>query len=207
MNRLSKLVIFIFLLILTNLSLAETTKPSKIEILSDVAKALGDLGESIVKITNGIKHVVVTGEEGVSYVLAKKTQSELKELSARSTQFAASQNIRVIESIDEYLQYPNPRNWLFVRAKLENVLSRGSELLSEWNKERSDFIVETSYARLIESLNSRLNILQKLSNMEAPTTEEELKALKQVNEEYLKLVDVFKQAIQELNTYIKNGNV
>jgi len=119
---------------LLSLSFSEPSKASKLQILTEVAQALGDLGDSVVKITDGIKHIVVTGGEGVSFVLAKKTKSELKELSALSTQFAATQNVSVIQSIDEYLRYPNARDWPFVQQKLSNVLFRGTELLKEWNE-------------------------------------------------------------------------
>jgi hypothetical protein len=205
MYRLPKFTIIILLLAVSALSYSAPSKGSKLQILVEVAQALGDLGESVVKITDGIKHIVVTGEEGVSFVLAKKTKSELKELSALSTQFAATQNTSVIQSIDEYLLNPNTRDWPFVQQKLSNVLLRGSELLTEWNEERSDFIIEPSYVQLLETLNARVNILQKLSSMGAPTTKEELEALSVVNYRYKHLVQQFKRAIQELNSYIKSN--
>jgi hypothetical protein len=96
MYRLPKFTLIILLLAVSALSYSAPSKGSKLQILVEVAQALGDLGESVVKITDGIKHIVVTGEEGVSFVLAKKTKSELKELSAVSTQFAATQNTSVI---------------------------------------------------------------------------------------------------------------
>jgi len=206
MCRFPRIIIVLAMLITPSISFGDGLNTSKIEILTEVAKALGDLGESIVKITDGIKHMVVTGEEGVSYVLAKKTKSDLMELSAQSTQFAVTLNIQVTESIDDYLLNPNPVDWPFVQQKLKNVLMRGSELLDEWKKERSDFIVEPAYARLIEALNSRVSILQRLSSMEAPITKEELDALKEVNTRYKNLVAQFRKAIEELNTYIKNEN-
>jgi sporulation protein YlmC with PRC-barrel domain len=205
MLQFSKITIFIFLVAFSSLSFSEPPKASKLQILTEVAKALGELGDSVVKITDGVKHVVVTGGEGVSFVLAKKTKSELKELSAVSTQFAAQQNIRVVQSIDEYLEYPNTRDWPVIQQKLSDVLLRGTELLSEWNEERSDFIVESSYIQLVESLNARVSILQKLSSMEAPTTKKELEALSEVNEKYKALIKQFKNAVQELNTYIKSN--
>ena len=173
------------------------------EVLTEVSKALGELGDSIVKITDGIKHIVVTGGEGVSFVFAKKTKNDLKELSAESTQFAISQNAKIVESIDEYLLNPSKYDWPFVQKKLSDVLLLGTELLMEWNEERSDFIVEASYEKLLDSLNSRISILEKIKSMEAPTTEEELGALSEVNKKYKALINNFREAIRELNTYIK----
>lgn len=205
MRKIPILVALLLVVSISSVTSASPSKVSKIEVLSEIAKALGDLGDSIVKITNGIKHIVVTGEEGVSFILAKKTKSQLKELSAISTQFAVSQNIRAVQSIDDYIQYPNPDDWPYVQEKLRNILLSGSELLSEWNKERSDFIVEPSYARLIETLNARVGILEKLSSIEAPLTTKELEALGELNHNYKALVAQFKSAIKELNKYIKNN--
>lgn len=205
MNRFSKVTVIFLLAAFSSLSFSEPSKASKLQILTEVAKALGDLGDSIVKITDGIKHVVVTSKEGVSFVLAKKTKSELKDLSATSTQFAAQQNVSVIQSIDEYLEFPNYRDWPVVQQKLNDVLFRGTELLTEWNEERSDFIVESSYTQLLETLNARVNILQRLNSMEAPTEKKELEALREVNERYKALVQQFKNAVQELNVYIKSN--
>jgi hypothetical protein len=205
MNQFSKITVIFLLMVFSSLSFSAPSKASKLQILTEVAKALGDLGDSVVKITDGVKQVVITGGEGVSFVLAKKTKSELKDLSATSAQFAAQQNARVIQSIDEYLKYPSARDWPAVQQKLSNVLLRGTELLTEWNEERSDFIVESSYAQLLETLNARVNILQKLSSMEAPTTKEELEALSEVNERYKTLIQKFKNAVQELNAYIKSN--
>lgn len=205
MYRFSKFAFIIIFVTYASLSYSEPTKASKLQILTEVAQALGDLGDSVVKITDGIKHIIVTGGEGVSFVLAKKTKYELIKLSATSTQFAATQNASVIQSIDEYLRHPNARDWPFVQQKLSNVLFRGSELLKEWNEERSDFIAEPAYAELLETLNARVSILRKLNSMDAPTTKEELEALHVVNHRYKILVHQFKSAVQELNIYIKSN--
>ena len=203
MFRLSRFLVFCLFLFLSSHTFSESARVSKLEVLTEVSKALGELGDSIVKITDGIKHIVVTGGEGVSFVFAKKTKNDLKELSAESTQFAISQNAKIVESIDEYLLNPSKYDWPFVQKKLSDVLLLGTELLMEWNEERSDFIVEASYEKLLDSLNSRISILEKIKSMEAPTTEEELGALSEVNKKYKALINNFREAIRELNTYIK----
>ncbi|KDM89658.1 hypothetical protein EA58_21260 [Photobacterium galatheae] len=192
------------LVILTmQISVAASNQTSKIEVLTEVAKSLGDIGDSIVKITDGIKHVVVTGEEGINYFFARKARKDLINLSAKSTQFSAYQNVAVTVTIDEYLRNPSYSGWVDVQERLLTVVKEGAKLLSEWNDERSDFIVEPSYASLIESLNSRISILEKLLFLEPPITESELNVLKNVNIEYKKLMREFRLAVNELNVYLK----
>lgn len=182
---------------------AQANAASKTEILIGIAKALGEIGDSIIKITDGIKHVIVTGEGGVSYILAKNTENDLRELSALSTQFSATSNMEFVESIDDYLLHPTPNGWKQVRARISNILSKGSILLSKWDKQRSDFIAQESYANLLNSLNGRMRILMQLQSMDAPTSKKEINALREVNKKYKALILNFRKAIQELNNYIK----
>jgi hypothetical protein len=201
-----RVVFFVLLFTLTNFSSAEPVTPisAKVAVLNDVAQALGSLGDAIVKITDGVKHLIETSSEGVDVILAENTKSRLKDLSARSTQFSVKQNIVVTQSIDDYLIHPTPMGWHDVTNSLSEVLTNGKSLLDDWHEERSDFILEDAYATISATLSSRLNLLQKLVELPPPTTPDELTALSKINVQYKRLIEIFRNAIKELNAYLKH---
>jgi len=56
---------------------------------------------------------------------------------------------------------------------------------------------------MVSSLNRRAGILEKISALPEPTTREEREALEQVVQEYRRLLNNFREAVNELNDYLK----
>lgn len=197
---------FWVLLAIIFISSAHANPKSKSSVLLEAAQAIGALGDAISSITDGVKKLVVTSTKGVDYVLAEKTRSDLKDLGAKSMQFTITNNMFFINSIEEYLFRRTPDTWKEVKISLTSVLTDGEELLSEWKEQRSDFVLEEAYEKLYSSLHSRLSIVKKINHLGPPETEEELEALKKVKVEYESLIIQFREAVKELNLYIKNKN-
>ena len=196
------LAIFIFCFINSSSAVADELNQSKTSVLIEVDQALGELGDSIVKLADGVKHLADGENNTLDYLFAKKTKNTLRDLSIRSTQLR-NQNTMAVGIRNEYLLDPRPQVWYESKMKLGIIIKSGSQLLQEWEAERSNIAHEESIKQHLSTLNKRMNILKKLEQMEPPVTDEELAALNQVNQTYSKLINQFDAAILELDTYIR----
>lgn len=178
---------------------------SRINLFKDAVEAVGAAGDAIAKITDGIRHLVVTGAEGYNYVAAERERDRLKRLSARATNLGSVKQQIVVRSIDEYLKKSNPSqaDWDAVTDGIRNVIIGVKGLLDDVRNERSDFVLEESYSKFVSTLGSRALLLDKLENLPAPSTTEERAALAQINIEYKRLLTNFQEAITQLNAYLK----
>jgi hypothetical protein len=166
---------------------------------------MGAAGDAMVKLTDGFKHMVTTGYSGYNHISAKRTHKRLVSLSARATQIQYHQQSTFVYSIDDYLSIdiPTPLHWTRVVRGIKEVLKKLTKILDDVHKERSDFVLENAYAKLTESLAARLGLLAKLSKMPPPKSEDEKESLRKIQEEYKRLLNNFREAIEQLNLYLK----
>lgn len=174
-------------------------------MFKDAVEAVGAAGDAIAKITDGFAHLVATGSSGYNYIAAERELKRLKDMSARATNLSMHSQAVVVRSIDEYLQKPSPTiwDWLAVKEAIRNVIGDVKLLLYDVRKERSDFVLEDSYAKLLFTVGSRAVILDKLYDLPQPVTPEERQALSEINQEYKRLLANFQEAIKQLNLYLK----
>jgi len=180
---------------------ADDLQQSKTSVLNEVAQTLGELGESLAKLTDGVKRQVASGNNTLDNLFVQRTKNTLTDLSIRSTQLRNNQNTMATGIRNDYFLDPRPHVWYESKTNLGIIIKSGSDTLQEWAAEHSDFAQEESYKNLL----STLSILEKLEKMEPPATDEELSALIQVNQNYRKLIDQLNAATLELNTYIKKN--
>jgi hypothetical protein len=194
--------------IVPTLAPAQIPLVGRLEVLKDVGDAVGAAGDAISKLTDGIAHLVSTANSGWAYVSASNVKSRLNDISARATSLAAIKNVRVVESIDEYLKHPHPTipDWDAVNERFAGVIIEVKGLLDNLKSERSDFIREDAYAKLVQTLASRSSLLDKLRTLPPPETSEERKALRLINDKYKVLILNFQAAVRELNAYLKQVN-
>lgn len=178
---------------------------NKMNIFKEVIEALGAAGDAIAKLTDGIKHLVVTGNDGYEYISAKREHSRLIDLSARLSHLSGHYNIRVVESIDEYLKKENPTiyDWYTVQAGIEKAITEVHSILQDVKEERSDFVLEEAYFTLSETINTRATLLSRLEAIPQPAADEQLEDLRTINEKYKILIEKLNEAIKELNEYLK----
>ena len=203
-----KYAIVIFLsMTLSCVALAETNALKRINLFKDAVEAIGAAGDAIENLTNSIAHLIKTGSEGYDYVAAKREYNRLKGLSARSTNLINLKQEAVVKSIDEYLATDSPSNyeWDSLIQGIQGVVGDVRLLLDDVKEERSDFVLQDAYIKMGSSLQSRTMILNKISSLPKPNSEEELEQLRKLNDEYKRLIASFKEAIKQLNTYIKQS--
>ena len=170
--------------------------------ITDLVSAAGD---AIINITDGIKHLVKTGASGLDYLSAKRDRDRLIRISARAANLAFVQQASIVMNIDEYLKIKNPtdQDWWIIQEGVNSVLKEIALLLEEMKSERSDFVLEEAYNLLLSSFQYRSSHLESIYKLPPPTNKNERKALKNLNTEYKRLLKAFKDAIVQLNVYLK----
>jgi hypothetical protein len=154
---------------------------------------------------------------------ARATQERLRDISARLTFLSEYKNVRVIASVDEYIEEwehatksgtaaltesaaSTLKNaWSTLIAHVKATLMQVRALLGDLERERSDLVTQSVYQDLIKTLGGRSSLLEALSNSSAPTTPAEIDALRVVSENYKALRDNLLKAIQAINAYIHNS--
>lgn len=166
---------------------------------------IGACGNAIASITDGIKHLVETGAAGYDYIAAWREHKRLRDLSAYATNLIGTSQVSMIRSIDEYLATPNPTefDWDAIRHGIANVMVGVQHILEDVRKERSDFVLEETYLKIIETLHGRIALFDKILMIPQPKTQQEREALEMINTEYKRLLNEFRKAIQQLNLYLK----
>jgi hypothetical protein len=179
---------------------------TELVLYKEIVGLLGATGDAIIKITDGIKHLIVTGVSGYNHIAADRERKRLIRMSAVATDLASTHQAIVVRSIDEYLDSSEPTifDWIAVKEGVSGVLEEIRDLLDDVREERSEFVLESAYERLLRSLGIRSSFLEGLSRVPPPTTEEERDALREINNEYKRLLKAFSEAIEQLNLYLKS---
>ncbi len=177
-------------------------------LYKEIIESIGAAGDALTKIVDGIKHLVVTGTSGYNYVAAERERKRLIEISARATNLQARHQARVVRDIDEFLKKNNPNamDWYAVKGGITYVIENIKNLLDDVGKERSDFVLESAYSKLLEALGDRVSLLTKISELRLPNTQEEKDALRELNAEYKRLLSCFRDAIAMLNEYLSRSH-
>lgn len=193
------------LLILPTLSFGQSDAVAgRIALLEDLVKALGAAGEAISKLTAGFKDLVSTGADGYNYVAARRERTRLLEISRRTANLFGS-NQAVVDGLDEYvaLHNRNEADWRNVARNVNSTLSKVQMLLADVESENGDFVLQNTSLALKETLTARSLLLQQLAEIPAPASNEELALLVKASEKYKVLIANAKEAVKELNAYVK----
>ena len=176
----------------------------RLALFEDLAKALGEAGDAIGKISDGVARLVSDANSGWNYVEANRTRSRLIDISARTTGVLVSNDL-FVESFSRYLNLPNPKpeDWTRATEDINKTLANITSLLSDLKRERSDFVLESAYLSLQTSLSARVDLLNKVDSRGPPQTPQERDAFADIVSKYKILIANFKRAIEELNIYIK----
>jgi hypothetical protein len=84
-------------------------------------------------------------------------------------------------------------------------LQQIQELLDDMKAERSDFVLEETYGEIMSTLQSRIEIIEKLRHLPAPRSPEELEELKEVVRQYDRLRENAKKASVAFADYLKKS--
>src|SRR5262249_16821688 len=156
-------------LLLTSGSLAWAVAPSfgqvpvadRIALLKELVEAIGAAGDALKKLTDGLKHLVVTGVGGYDAAKARIVHARIVETRAMPSSLVASQ-FMMAKSLEEYVarapksdEQERQSAWSALVERMRHVLERVLELLGRVREDRSDFVLEPAYAKLVETLTAR----------------------------------------------------
>ncbi len=194
---------------------AHAQPAATIVALEALVRILGSAGEAISKFTKGVTEAVKAGATAYDYASARRDRSNLIDISAKMTTLVTGGNMVVIDGIEGYINFAkNSKDAGLVTAEWQQVVERVREtlylikhLLDDVEKTRSDFVAQDAYMELASTLNQRGTALGMLSRLTAPSSPEELEVLARANTKYKGLVVEAKEAIKQLNLYIREQDL
>ncbi len=165
---------------------------------------LGAAGDALIKLSDGFKHLVITGSDGYNHIAARRIHKRLVDLSARGVFLLVTQ-YTAIADVEDYITEDDTElhGWKTIVGNIESINIEITSILDDVRKERSDFVLEDAYLNILNSLNSRKNLAKKLTTMPFPMNKEEREQLSKISEEYKRLFVKFSDAIKDLNLYLK----
>jgi hypothetical protein len=197
-------------------------KPASISGLDELAKALGDAADCIGKLGDNVAHLVKLAVQGWDAASARRTRARLRDISARLSAFQTGAKMEIIGTIDDYIVRWNRltkngrkalpyapslySSWYEVLSQISGGLTEVKALLTDVRAERSDLVNEPTYRDLLEALSERVRLFEKLQDQSAPMSRPEIDALKIVSANYKKLREKLKEAVLDLNLYLKDHN-
>jgi hypothetical protein len=181
---------------------------ARIAILREIISAIGDAGEAISKLTAGVKDMLVAGTEGFDFVSARRDKGRLKDILSRNYVSMTVKQSYVVQSLDEYLQKPNPsdEDWDEVAQKIKSTLKTLNEIFSDVKSENSNFVLDKSFKDLVTSLANRTSTLNKLSEISPPFSANERGLLFEISRAYKKLLSKAAVAHDELADYLSKNS-
>ena len=174
----------IVIILITTLMTASVNSAglSKIAILNDAAEALGTVAESFEKVVDSISHAVQTGDTAINVLQLRRTKQQLITV-YKTGAFLRLTNVGIIEDLKRFAK-DNERvdrfRWEELKEAIRVALSTGTEIIGDLKQMDSDFVIDDSYSLLLASLYTRSSIIEDILGLEAPDSEEEWEALREL---------------------------
>jgi hypothetical protein len=180
-----------------------------ISLISSLGDLLNKLAQGLSKFGDSIAHLTKLGKQGYDTIAAAKAHSELTAIRSGLGILAGASNIRIIQSLNEYVEaakelgFDAELNWKEVIKIVKESTDRVDRVLSQVNQIRSDFVNDDAFPTIQSVLYGRALILEKLSKIPPPVHEKELAALTKAASEYEHLMKATQKASSQLAAYIK----
>jgi hypothetical protein len=182
----------------------------RLALLKEFVEVVGAAGDSLEKLTDAFKHLIVTGVQGFDGARARLVHAELVETSAFTTSLLAIQST-VPENLGRYAAEAPTLSaatretvWRTLIGRMQKVLEQVRAILERVRDHRSDFVAEPAYVTLTEALQARAALLEKLVAMPPPVSEPELALVREAAARYGGLIAELKRARDQMNEYVKN---
>jgi hypothetical protein len=179
-----------------------------ISVLKDLVEAIGAAGDAIKHLTDGFAYLISSGVSGYDQAKARIVYDHLMDISVVATSLHIFQGTMPGGLIDYADRAPitneaaRKARWNEVVIQMKEILNSVLSLLERIERDRSDFVLQPAYVKLIETLRARSSLLQKLIDMEPPNTSEEIALIKKSAIHYRALIERLEVARDELNNYL-----
>jgi hypothetical protein len=178
--------------------------------------AAGALG----KLADSVAHIVSLGDRGWSVASARSARERLKDMDARLADLARTKQSVLVDNMRLYVELGERMiqasgaakdsllselegSWRLVIDGISQVLTMTNGLMDELRADRSDFVLESARGTLIDALQSKIGLLDKLKFDANPQGPDEIAELKNVSENFdtLRLKTI--AAVDAMSDYIK----
>jgi hypothetical protein len=187
-------------------------------------KGLGDAIDAaagaLEKLADGVGHIVSLGDRGWSVASARRARERLKDMDARLVDLARTKQSALVDnmrlyvelgermiqasgSIKELLLSELEGSWRLVIDGISQVLAMTNGLLDDLRADRSDFVLESARGTLLDVLQSKIGLLDKLKFDANPQSPDEIAELKKVSEKFETLRLKTIAAVDAMSDYIK----
>ncbi len=188
---------------------AEVALNVRLQALKDLAEGVGAAGDALTKLTGGLRSLVGAGAEGFDVAKARVIYSRLKDTSALTSRLVVAQSA-VVGGLEEYVRIAPTLDdaarrgaWLENVGKLQELLREVQSVLDRVREERSDFVLEPAYAKIMKTLGERVTLLSRLSALPPPREDAELTLVREIAAKYRVLIEQLESARDEMNAYLK----
>jgi hypothetical protein len=174
---------------------------SRLNILTQVAEAVGATGDAISKLTDGVKHLVQVSDQGLTCLQTRSEAGRLRDLSERITGLGVQQQIALLPTLEDYVKAPSAEKWAAVTDAVAKTLVLAKMTLDSSTKDHSGFVESKDYRKLRLALAGRVSLLNRLEQMKAPRGARELREVRKIHDRYQVLVAHLNAAQDALNLY------
>jgi hypothetical protein len=158
----------------------------RVNVLKDLVDAIGAAGDAISKLTDGVAHLVTTGQHGYDFVDARVERQRLIDISAQSDILISRNQEPAVQALDAYLlkKDPTAADWDDVLQHLRTTLQKTRDLLVALETDRSDFVLQPAFAELESALSEKTSIFERLAILPPPSDVQERKLLREASKRY-----------------------
>lgn len=178
-------------------------RASTLDVLAKLASLLAKAGDIVSNLAEGIEDANAAGLRIYDTHAARAAYNRLLDLRTDILVLPMVQRDLVIDPIDTYLAAPDPAAWPEVQGSLQDVLAKVIDVEQRLTEERSDFVLESGFAELLQIIRSRGGLLLVLLDVPPPRTEAELAELRRTRERYATLIAELERARLALDNYLR----
>lgn len=173
-----------------------------IAVLKDAAEAFDKFIDSISKFGKMVAAATAAGADVIEWKGARAAHKKLNNLTKSTTRLVASQSARFIPTLREYVENPTEEYWPNVKQRIFETLKTVQSLGQEIEANSDEIATQDFFKVLVGGVMQRQVALLKISEIPPPKSAEEITALREFLEKYVKLVDELDKANDALRKYI-----
>ena len=178
----------------------------RLVVLNQLLATVSAAAQAMSQLAKGLKDWLILGQATYSVFSAERERSRLIAISKGMTALVVSQNAGLIQTLDQYLgaKAPTENDWARVLTQVEATLVAVQVLLKDLQAENGPVVFEPVFLTLNQTLSSRTALLDTLLDMPVPHDAPERQVLHKVSRAYKVLIANARQALYELNRYVKS---
>lgn len=179
-----------------------------VAILASVVALVAAAGDAMAKMTAGLRALGAAGRDAQGYAKAMSAQGALQDLVRKMDLVQYNKEVEIVPRLKTYLDLPTEeltdQQWTDVVHRLSVAFARVHEIIESMSAMEGDLVMESAFRELRTALGSRTVLVGKLMQMPTPRTKSELDVLRQLVDQYQRLIHEGTVATNALAAYHKS---